>query len=205
MYKVILFDLWNTIAKFSNLDVLTDEVKKKLGEDRYRELRKQFVEWHLVNKTLEQFIKDLDKKISIKDEELPIIKRFLASDKFEKYPETEDVLEALNKAGVKLVLVSNSPPTAKEAFNKLNLNQYFEKIVFSCDIGLMKPDRKIFKYAIAGLDIKPKEALMVGDSLDKDVNGAISAGLNAILIDRKRAVEYNNKINNLSQLIEKVK
>jgi len=205
MYKAILFDLWDTIAKISNLDVLVDEVKKKLGEDRYAELKKQFTEWHFTPISQSQLIENLDEKISIKKEELPIIKRFLAPDQFEKYPETNKVLETLKNAGVKLVLVTNSPPTSKSAFNKLNLVQYFDRTVFSCDVGLMKPDRGIFDYAIKDLDVKPGEVLMVGDSLDKDVNGAISAGLNAILIDRKGLTEYKNKINNLSQLIEKVK
>lgn len=201
MYKIILFDLWDTLARISNLDDLVKETKATLGEDRYAELFRQFVEWHLVTKTQGQFLMDLDKKISIDKQEVAIINNFLAPDQYELYPETNEALMALKKAGVKLVLVTNSPPTSKFAFEKLGLSQFFCKTVFSCDIGLMKPDKRIFQYAIESFDAEPKEILMVGDSLEKDVNGAITAGLNAILLDRKGLSMYKNKVSNLVGLV----
>lgn len=204
MYEIILFDLWDTLARISNLDDLVKEAKTTLGENRYDELFKQFVEWHLASKTQEQFLKDLDKTISIDKRELKIINKFLAPDQYELYPETKEALTALKIAGVKLVLVTNSPPTSKIAFRKLNLSKFFDKTVFSCDIGLMKPDKAIFEYAIKNFAVEPNEVLMVGDSLDKDINGALNAGLNAILLDRKGLTEYENKVPDLSALVKKV-
>lgn len=203
MYKMILFDFWDTLAEISNLDSLLEETKQVLVEDRYEELKKQFTKWHLVAWTKEQFIEDLDKKISIGVEELPIIERFIDPDNYAKYPETDVVLQALKNEGIKLVLVTNSPPTSKNAFNRLNLAKFFDRTVFSCDVGVMKPDREIFKIAIKGFNIESKKILMVGNSMDKDVNSAIAAGLNAILIDRKGLIQYDNKITTLLELVKK--
>jgi len=202
MYKVILFDLWNTLAEITNLSALIEESKSTLGEDRHSKLMKLFVEWHLTNTSSEQFIKDLDKEISIKQEELSIMERFIAPDQYKKYPETDEALSALKEAGVKLVLVTNSPPTSKRSFEKMELAQYFDKTIFSFEIGLMKPNKEIFQEAIKSSGVALEEVLMVGDSLEKDVKGALAAGLNAILIDRKGEVEYENKISSLLELVK---
>lgn len=204
MYKVILFDLWDTLARISNLDDLVKKAKILLGANRYDELFKQFVEWHLVTKTQEQFLTDLDKKISIDKREVKIINNFLAPEQYELYPETKEALTSLKNTGVKLVLVTNSPPTSKIAFEKLDLSNFFDKTVFSCDIGLMKPDKAIFEYAIKDFTVKPNEVLMVGDSLDKDVKGAINARLNAILLDRKGLTQYENKVADLLELVKRM-
>ncbi len=204
MYKVILFDLWGTLARISNSNDLVQEAKSVLGANRYGELFKQFVEWHLVNKTQEQFLTDLDKKISIDKREVEIIKNFLAPHRYELYPETNESLTALKKLEIKLVLVTNSPPTSKIAFAKLDLSKFFDKTVFSCDIGFMKPNKAIFEYAIKDFAVNPDEVLMVGDSLDKDINGALNAGLNAILLDRKGLTECENKVTDLLELVKTI-
>jgi len=203
-YKLILFDLWDTLIKIPNLDILVSETNKALGDDRYSKMKDHFIKWHTSNKTEKTFIEDLNKEISIKKQELPIIKKFITP-KYEKFSETDEILKILKNNGLKLVLITNSPPTSKEAFKKLDLPKFFDRTIFSCDVGVLKPDKLIFTYAIKDLDVKPTEVLMVGNSLDEDINGAISAGLDAILIDREGLIEYENKITNLKELVDIVK
>ena len=66
----------------------------------------------------------------------------------------------------------------------------------------MKPDKAIFEYALNGFAVKPYEVLMVGDSFDKDINAARNFGLNAILLDRKGLIKYENKVDNLLALVK---
>ncbi len=52
--------------------------------------------------------------------------------------------------------------------------------------GKAKPDKRIFLHAVNKLGIQPKETIFVGDSIERDHNGAKNAGLKALLIDRDR-------------------
>ena len=111
----------------------------------------------------------------------------------------------MKNLGLKLALVSNAPPPSKVAIEKLGLTKFFDKIIFSCDVGFMKPDKEIFDYSVDALGIKPSEVLMIGDSLKKDVEGAINAGFDGILIDREGTSSYQKKISRLQDLIPIVK
>ncbi len=204
MYKAILFDFWGTLARISNSEDLVKETKKTLGKKRYAEFAKQFIEWHLKGKAQKKFIQDLKRTTAIGAKELPVIEKFLNPTLYEKYPETDEALKKLKDADIKLILISNSPPPSKKAFKALDLPRFFDKTVFSCEIGVMKPDKRIFERAIKHLNVKPEEIVMVGDSLEKDVAGATSAGLNAILLDRKGLIKYDSKITNLLELVEVV-
>ena len=58
-YKLILFDLWDTLIKIPNLDILVSETNKALGDDRYSKMKDHFIKWHTSNKTEKTFIEDL--------------------------------------------------------------------------------------------------------------------------------------------------
>ncbi len=204
-YKAILFDLWDTLAEISNLEALTSDVKKVLGNQRYSKMMEHFVKWHTSNESQQAFITALDKDISLDQNEMPTIEKFIAPDNYKKFPETDKSLLALKNINLKLILVTNSPPSSKNAFQNLGLSKYFDKTVFSCDVGILKPSREIFMQAISGFGIDAQEALMVGNSLEKDVEGAIHSGLAGLLIDRKGLIEYKDRISSLSGLLDRMK
>jgi putative hydrolase of the HAD superfamily len=54
--------------------------------------------------------------------------------------------------------------------------------VFSCEEGLMKPDRRIFDLAIRRLGIEPNQCFYVGDGADDELEGARAIGMDAILL-----------------------
>ena len=128
-----------------------------------------FIKWHASDISQKIFIEQLQEEIVITKHEILIIKKFLVPEFIENFPETEEVLEELKNKGIKLILISNSPPPSKDALKKLHLTQFFDKTIFSCDINLMKPSKEIFYFAIKNLNIDPHEILMVGDSLEKDI------------------------------------
>ncbi len=204
-YKAILFDFWNTLAQISDLDILTDEVKKTLGNDRYTQMMKHFVTWHITPFSQNIFMTHLTNDIALTKDEMPIVKQFTAVKKYEKFPETDETLHSLKNRGFKIILITNSPPNSKKALTDLELSDYFDKTVFSCDVGILKPDKQIFLHALKNFDIAPQDALMVGDSLEKDIMGAIDAGLDAILIDRTGSIDYAPKITHLNELLHRVK
>lgn len=84
-----------------------------------------------------------------------------------------------------LALVSNfeHPPHVYLLLAKLGLAGLFDAVVVSGDVGVEKPDPRIFTIALERAGLEPREVVYVGDTAD-DVQGALAAGLCPILIRR---------------------
>ena len=77
-------------------------------------------------------------------------------------------------------IITNGPSDVQRAAIKaVNLEQFFQTIVVSgdADVCIAKPDPRIFQIACERLGVAPYETLMIGDRLELDVEGGISAGL----------------------------
>jgi putative hydrolase of the HAD superfamily len=99
-------------------------------------------------------------------------------------PNAEAVVKDLARDH-RLALVTNgAPDVQREKLSHTALASSFDVTIISAEIGVGKPDPRIFEAALAGLDLAPEDAAMVGDSLARDVAGAHAAGLRAIWIDR---------------------
>ena len=95
---------------------------------------------------------------------------------------TEAALEDL-RGRYRLGVISNANGTVKRTFARLGLARFFETIVDSTEVGIEKPDVRIFQFALGQMNARPEEAAYVGDVFKVDVLGARAAGMRAILID----------------------
>ncbi len=104
------------------------------------------------------------------------------SENFELFEDVLPVLDELRRASLRLALVSNGirDLTQFVAHHRLDV----DVIVDSRSHGRVKPHPTIFQAALERLDVEPADAVMVGDSLEEDVEGARALGMRAILIDR---------------------
>ncbi len=117
------------------------------------------------------------------------------------YPDTIQVLEELKKRGYKLGLISNTDFASVESLlDKFDMRKYFDAVHLSYKTGYLKTDKESFEGLLKDLHVKRDEALMVGDSIVTDVEGAQNAGIKAILIDRRDRREYEEKIKDLTEL-----
>jgi putative hydrolase of the HAD superfamily len=73
----------------------------------------------------------------------------------------------------------------------IGLENLFDVMVFSCDVGVAKPDEKIYKIALEKLGVKPEECLFIGDDVKNDVGGPRKIGMKSFLINRKYHGEDN--------------
>jgi putative hydrolase of the HAD superfamily len=87
------------------------------------------------------------------------------------------VLAELAARGLKLGVVSNGCGNVDVLCADLGYAPYLSAIVDSRRVGLYKPDPAIFIYAAARLGVPPADVLMVGDSFDRDIRPARSAGM----------------------------
>jgi HAD superfamily hydrolase (TIGR01662 family) len=85
----------------------------------------------------------------------------------------------------RLAVVSNTKISGmvevREALRRVGLLSYFDAVVTSVDVGCEKPGREIFLYALDALGVKPSEAVMIGDRVDTDIQGANRMGITTIL------------------------
>ena len=102
---------------------------------------------------------------------------------FDLYEDALPVLERLRGAGLKLGLVSNGVRDLDDFVVHHALD--VDVAVCSRAHGRIKPHETIFRAALEALETEPEEAVMVGDSLADDVEGAQALGMRAFLVDRE--------------------
>ncbi len=112
---------------------------------------------------------------------------FFADDRSRRhvvFAESEQVLHDLKKK-FRLALITNGAPDIQGTkIDGSNLASFFETIIISGDHGFGKPDARIFQLALDRLKVAAHEAVMIGDSLNRDVAGARDAGIRTIWINR---------------------
>ncbi len=115
------------------------------------------------------------------------------------YKWVTDVLQDL-KQDFRIFLISNLASPYKKPVFSYNLDQYFEKMIFSCDYGFLKPENKIFKEIEKITDDKPNEILMIGDSFKSDIIGARNMKWNYLKINHNIPVFKNYEIKDLNEI-----
>ena len=103
---------------------------------------------------------------------------------FEMYEDVPEVLRALHASGLKIGLISNTQRSLTAFQCHFELEGLFAVAVSSFDHGYMKPHRSIFEAALRQVAAEPHEAVMVGDSLPADIEGALGLGMRAVLVSR---------------------
>jgi len=106
---------------------------------------------------------------------------------FTLYEDVPEVLRTLANEGIRIGLVSNSHRCLSTFQSHFALDGLIAATISSSEHGLMKPHPSIFAAALQRLAVAPADALMVGDSIQHDVDGALRAGMRAVLLHRDTA------------------
>lgn len=98
-------------------------------------------------------------------------------------------LEWAKAEGFRVWLVTDADPyVATQVLPGKGLDGLYEGIVTAGEAGDPKPDAKIFKLALARAGVDAADAIMIGDSYERDIEGARGAGIaRAVLVDRHKA------------------
>lgn len=113
------------------------------------------------------------------------------------FPDAVSTLRALKEKNIRIAVVSNVATPYKSAFYNLGLDQFVDVAIFSCEVGIAKPDRGIYEAALSSLGIDGRDTIMIGDSLRSDVVGPSASGIRGILIDRRKDSSNEDAINSL--------
>ena len=104
---------------------------------------------------------------------------------FGLYDDVLPCLEILHAVGIRMALLSNAlGHGVEEAVAHFALDGYMAAAVSSRETGAVKPAPRMFSTLFGLLGVSPADAVMVGDSMEDDVDGALACGCPAILLDR---------------------
>ena len=103
---------------------------------------------------------------------------------FSLYDDVEPALRALSAAGLKIGLISNTHRCLSTFQRHFELEGLIDGALSSSEHGYMKPHPSIFEAGLKLFDVAASQAVMVGDSLAADVQGAIGVGMRGVLVHR---------------------
>src|SRR5436190_15649484 len=119
---------------------------------------------------------------------------------FELYDDAAPVLAELRAAGLRIGLVSNSARDVREFARHHRLE--VDAGISSFHHGHTKPHASIFRAVLELLGVEPAGAVMVGDTIADDIEGALALGMRAILVDREaRNPDFEPRIETLNDLL----
>lgn len=203
--KWIFFDVGYTLVNED--DVWKTRIKEQVELPMISGFKKMgTIEFE--NKLKDAFMKNVKYKILVKELGFAEIVRF-PYEKENLYKDTINTLESL-QIKYDLGIIANQDKGLNERLDKLGILKFFTIVLGSDDIGIAKPDKRIFEMALELANCKPSNAYMVGDRLDNDIAPAKEIGFKTIRILNGYRIEQvlNGKyqvpdftINTISELL----
>lgn len=123
------------------------------------------------------------------DEEAAVLARrvydeFGKAERWRAYDDVAPALGRLRARGISTGVISNWDGRLQGLLTRMGLAEQLDTIVSSSDVGVRKPDPRIFELACERLGVAAEEAAHVGDHHYSDILGARAAGMHAVLVDR---------------------
>jgi putative hydrolase of the HAD superfamily len=111
-------------------------------------------------------------------------------------------LDALSQS-VKLGLITNGDSVQqRDKLKALGLANTFDAVAASADIGIAKPDLRIFRHAVGQLGVAPERCVYVGDRHDSDARAAAAAGMTGVWLNRAGLPAPDGEVAEISSLVE---
>ena len=116
--------------------------------------------------------------------ELNHVYRDERSDRAEAIQGWPEALAAARRHGpIGLITNFNDGPMQREKIRGAGLDGQFDGVYISGEIGVWKPEPGIFEHAASDLGVDPSDCVHIGNNIQSDVEGAIAAGMGAVLVE----------------------
>ncbi|MCZ4242955.1 YjjG family noncanonical pyrimidine nucleotidase [Pedobacter punctiformis] len=116
----------------------------------------------------------------------------------------EEVLAYLQQKYTLHIISNGFKETTLTKMNVSKLNPYFQNVIISEDVGVNKPSPVIFQHALDKAKARKEESIMIGDSLEADIYGALNFGMEAIFFNphkKQKPQDVNLEITHLKELL----
>jgi putative hydrolase of the HAD superfamily len=98
-------------------------------------------------------------------------------------PDEVPTIERLRSMGLTIGLITDCSPETSGLWEELPFASIFDATIFSCAVGVKKPDPEIYGIACSRLEVRPEAVLYVGDGSSQELTGAQAVGMRPVLID----------------------
>jgi putative hydrolase of the HAD superfamily len=185
-YRAVVFDLWQTLAVWPHEagQELYARMASSAGVDTER-----FVEaWgagidERGTGRIRPYLELLCRQLGAEDADLDELARIRLEhtrDMLVPRPDAVPTLETLRERGYRIGLITVCSEEVEQLWPETQLAPYFDATVFSCAVGINKPDPRVYRLACEELDVDPAEAVFVGDGARDELPGAERVGMRAI-------------------------
>jgi putative hydrolase of the HAD superfamily len=99
-------------------------------------------------------------------------------------PGARETIEELRRRGLRTGLITVCSEDVPQLWPETAFHGLFDAEVFSCSVGLRKPDPRIYRLALDELGVEPGEAIFVGDGANDELGGAERVGMTAVMLER---------------------
>jgi len=184
--RAVIFDLWDTLIDFdpAGSRAFQDQVASRLG----REPEEFASLWHdgrshRESGPLRDYLLGLGADQGIAEE---VVALRLESTRPMLRPRSGAVetLRELRRCGYRVGLITVCSDDVMDLWPETAFAELFDSTVFSCAVGLRKPDPRIYRLALDELGVEAEDAFFVGDGANDELAGAERVGMRAVLIHR---------------------
>jgi putative hydrolase of the HAD superfamily len=185
--RAVVFDLWNTIAEWP-AEVWAG-VRPGVAERLGLTLEEFDARWYGDLAHIREMGPLADALAVIgaspeKAAEVLELRRDVTLQGLAPVPGAAETIAALRERGLKTGLITVCSEDVPLLWQETAFHGLFDAEVFSCSVGLRKPDPRIYHLALAQLGVEPGEAVFVGDGANDELAGAERVGMTAILLER---------------------
>jgi putative hydrolase of the HAD superfamily len=100
-----------------------------------------------------------------------------------------ELLVEISGRGIVQAVVSNWPASLRDFLGHHGVARFFKKVICSGDVGILKPDVRMFQRALEQLAVLANEAIFIGNDVSLDIAPARALGMHTILFDPRRQCE----------------
>jgi len=222
MVKHIFFDLdrtlWdfefnshNTLLEICNKFNLSDKGITDYEEfiKKYKDHNEQLWDLYRVNKISQKDLRRERFQRTLSDYNIidPILAEKIGEDyvdicpkKNKLFPYTIEVLEYLSEKYNLHIITNGFEKVQHLKLKYSNLEKYFDKIITSEQIGVKKPNPKIFEFALSNAKTTEEESIYIGDDLEVDIVGSQSCGIDGVYFNPEKISHQENPVFEISCL-----
>lgn len=184
-HRAVIFDLWQTLVPFpvESAREMYGRLVEAWGADpgTFEEL------WHRRRRErevgpIEPHLRSIAEELGLTADLAPVakIRRDWTFESLVPRPDAVPTLEELRRRGHKLGMISACSQDVPDVWERTPFSGRFDSTVFSCSVGVSKPDREIYELCAAELGLAPADCLFVGDGANDELPGAERAGMTAL-------------------------
>jgi len=194
-YSAVVFDLFGTLVgtfSSSEHDVVLDNMANvlKVYTDSFARLfdydmrtAREIGEFSSIEENIELACKNLGINPKSKEIEKAASYRY-AFMKNALLPRSNAIqtLTEIKSKGYVIGLISDCSPEVPVLWSETSFAKIINKPIFSCEVGMKKPDPKIYHLLCTSLQVEPRECIYVGDGDSSELEGALEVGMDPVLI-----------------------